>query len=196
MHINSLAPVLSATSSRVCIWIMATGPALAVVMVLCGDGVAVRYSVRRLRRSSLSAGGSQCRQVDSRRPLSTTRTNFHRFVRDIGRHSTISTLSPACDSFFSSCDGADRLAAEILPVLRDPSPGGESPPGASWPSCHWSRCRLQLYLGMASIPINSLCSLTLPGGRRYVLPHRGRMPSASRRPAGLRRAQLALAARC
>ena len=70
---------------------------------------------RRPAESAAARAAARIAATSSIRPFSTTRTNAQRFVRDIGRDSTISTRSPMCDSLFSSCTWQIVLRRTYLP---------------------------------------------------------------------------------
>ena len=88
-----------------------------------------RFAARSARAARIAARSTS-------RLLVTTRTSFQRLSLDSGRDSTISTVSPRCDSFVLVVDVADRLAVQELAVLGMRTRRG-FPPAGSWPSCRW-----------------------------------------------------------
>ena len=142
MHITSLAPVLSATASRVCIWIMVAtyvdwrlasriGRLTSLSSAVGRFGARRRLRLPRLRPRPASP---------PRRPawlLATTRTSSHRLVL---RPRPATRRSRPCRPRATRCSRRARSR---------PSCGGEScrtsgaapaagsPPGGSWPSCRW-----------------------------------------------------------
>src|SRR4051794_22552495 len=109
MHIASLAPVLSATSREEYIWIM-TAPVFSAFSCSWHRRLACGCSHRRdacatqQRDQAFAGGAAAVVAAAASLPAAgfTTRISRQCFVFEYGRDSTISTMSPAFDSFFSS----------------------------------------------------------------------------------------------
>ena len=128
MHITSLAPVLSATSSRVCIWIIGqstlasqwsrrfvSGQYRRDHCVTVCNSAADRHLVRTVNSDVLAASSSPARACWA--PGRTIRTIRQRLSLDRGRVSMISTTSPMCDALASSCAWQTVRRRSILPYL-------------------------------------------------------------------------------
>src|SRR5262245_17799784 len=98
---HSLAPVLSATSRYVYIWII-TG--LRVVSGEWSD-LTTHHSLLTTHHAQVVVGAAAISAGVGAAPgpLVTIRTRRQLFIFDSGRVSMISTVSPTRDSFFSSC---------------------------------------------------------------------------------------------
>src|SRR6185312_4337788 len=92
MHWTRFAPELSATSRLVCIWIMARY-----------SGVAAALAERRLRRAGAGAASSFAGTAASLRCGVSLPSTIQRFDLEIGRHSSIRTISPVLYALVSSC---------------------------------------------------------------------------------------------
>ena len=143
MHISSLAPVLSATASRVCIWIMVRPGPLHLAIRYDGGLLVAPLPPGQRPRAAARSISLPLRHHPHQLPA--LRPRQRPALDDLHRVAGVRLVVLVVDV-------ADRPAAEVLAVLGVPSPGGESPPAGSWPSCRWSRCRLQLVWAWFAFP--------------------------------------------